>query len=185
MGTALLIIDVQQALCTGEYAAFEADRVIAAINQLSAQMHATNQPVVFIQHEEPSGLLQFGSAGWQLAATLTTGPNDFRVRKTTPDSFLNTELSALLDAHGIDRLVICGLQSDFCVDTTTRRALALGYNVVLITDAHSTVDNGVLSAAQIIAHHNATLTNISSFGKRAIGITAAQLQLDPATCPAN
>lgn len=66
----------------------------------------------------------------------------------------------------MDRLVVCGFQSEFCVDTTTRRALALGYPVTLVADGHSTTDNGVLSAAQISAHHNATLTNIVSFGPR-------------------
>jgi len=56
-------------------------------------------------------------------------------------------------------LIICGLQTDFCVDTTVRRAFTLGYHVTLVADAHSTLDNGVLTAAQIIAHHNATLGN--------------------------
>jgi len=63
------------------------------------------------------------------------------------------------------------------VDTTVRRALGLGYGVVLVADAHSTVDNGVLSAAQIIAHHNATLSNITSFGPRARLIRAEEIRI--------
>jgi nicotinamidase-related amidase len=100
------------------------------------------------------------------------------VRKTTPDSFHRTDLSQRLQEREITRLLICGLQSDFCVDTTTRRALALGYEVVLVADAHSTVDNGVLSAAQITAHHNTTLANMTSFGKRAVVIPAADVRLE-------
>jgi nicotinamidase-related amidase len=80
-------------------------------------------------------------------------------------------------AHQITELVICGLQSEFCVDTTTRRALALGYPVTLVADGHSTRDNGVLSAAQITAHHNHTLANISSFGPRARPVLADQISL--------
>lgn len=175
MSTAVLIIDVQQALCSGEYAAFEIERVIAAINHISDQARAAQVPVIFIQHEEPNGLLQFNAIGWQLASSMSTQPGDIHVRKATPDSFHNTELSQFLHTNGITRLVICGLQSDFCVDTTTRRALALGYDVLLVEDAHSTVDNGVLSAAQIIAHHNTTLSNISSFGPRAVCVAAAEL----------
>jgi nicotinamidase-related amidase len=43
------------------------------------------------------------------------------------------------------------------VDTTCRRATSLGYDVTLASDAHLTRDNGVLTAANIIAHHNFVL----------------------------
>jgi nicotinamidase-related amidase len=175
MTTALLIIDVQHALCTGEEAAFDIERVIERINAVTARARAAGAPVILIQHEEDSGLLQFDTKGWQLAAGLAVLPEDFRVRKTTPDSFHQTTLDGLLKELGITRLVICGLQSDFCVDTTVRRALGLGYDVVLIKDAHSTVDNGVLSAAQITAHHNATLASMTSFAPRIAVIPAAEV----------
>ncbi|MBS0447725.1 MAG: cysteine hydrolase [Proteobacteria bacterium] len=169
--TALLIIDVQQALCTGPWAAHAIDHVIERINALSARARAADLPVVFVQHED-DGPLTHGSAGWQLAAPLETQPSDVRVRKTTPDSFCRTELHELLQQRGIQRLAVCGLQSDFCVDTTVRRALALGYDVELASDAHSTIANGVLSAEQIIDHHNATLANLG-FGPQ-IAVTAAE-----------
>jgi nicotinamidase-related amidase len=76
----------------------------------------------------------------------------------------------------VTELVLCGMQSDFCVDTTTRRALALGYPVVLVSDGHTTVDNAVLSAAQITAHHNETLTNITSFGPRVRALPAHTIE---------
>jgi nicotinamidase-related amidase len=113
-----------------------------------------------------SRALQYGAEGWQLDERLAVQPEDIRVRKTTPDSFHKTELQSLLQARNVEKLVVCGLQSDFCVDCTVRRALALGYPVVLVSDAHSTVDDGVLSAAEISAHHNTTLANIGSFGPR-------------------
>ncbi|MGE8499844.1 MAG: cysteine hydrolase family protein [Pseudomonas sp.] len=167
MGTALLIIDVQAALCSGDEVVHDAERVLATINRLSTRAREAGVPVIQVQHEEGSGAFQFDSPGWQLAEGLLVDATDIRVRKTTPDSFHKTDLTQQLQARGIDRLVVCGLQSDFCVDTSTRRALALGYEVALAADAHSTVDNGVLSAAQIIAHHNVTLGNMTSFGKRA------------------
>lgn len=146
MKTALLIIDVQHALCTGDEAAFAVDRVIENIDALLAQARAAAAPVIFVQHEEAEGSLQFASAGWQLAAGLAALPDDLWVRKTTPDSFHRTELLGLLRQQGIASLIVCGLQSDFCVDSTVRRALALGYPVTLVADAHSTVGNGVLTA---------------------------------------
>jgi nicotinamidase-related amidase len=73
----------------------------------------------------------------------------------------------------VSELIICGMHTEFCVDTTSRRALALGYPVILIEDGHTSAGNAVLSAAQVIAHHNATLTNISSFGPRVRTIASA------------
>lgn len=52
MTTALLIIDVQQALCSGEYECFQIKRVIDSINGLSAKARNKGLPVVLIQHEE-------------------------------------------------------------------------------------------------------------------------------------
>ncbi|MCW3480369.1 cysteine hydrolase [Neisseriaceae bacterium JH1-16] len=177
MTTALLIIDVQKALCSGDEAAFDIDRVIGHINAIGAQARAADVPVVLIQHEEDSEPLQFGSEGWQLDDRLATKPVDLRVRKTTPDSFHRTELHDMLQQRGISELAICGLQSDFCVDSTVRRALALGYHVTLVSDAHSTVDNGALTAAQITAHHNTILRYMTSFGPRISVIPAGEVKV--------
>jgi nicotinamidase-related amidase len=177
MKPALLIIDVQQGLCQGEYAAFESPQVIARINQVSEKARAAGAPVVFIQHESTSGELEFGTDDWQLARGLQTELADLRIRKTTCDSFHLTELQDALKARGVTDLVICGMHTEFCVDTTTRRALALGYPVVLVADAHTTVGNQHLSAAQVIAHHNTTLANIESFGPRVRPIATQDLQI--------
>lgn len=178
MTTALLIIDVQHALCSGEYEAFEFKRVIERINVVSRKAREAGAPVVVIQHEAPGGPLEHGTEGWSLAAGLDVQPTDIYVRKKATDSFHNTDLHGVLQARGVKKVAICGLQSEFCVDTTTRRALALGYPVTLISDAHSTMDNKVLSAAQITAHHNETLANITSFGPRAVAVPASEVKID-------
>jgi nicotinamidase-related amidase len=165
MTTALLIIDMQRALCAGEEAAFGIDNVIEKINALSARARASASPVILIQHEEDEGPLQFGHAGWALAAGLLTAAEDLRLRKRTPNSFHGTDLHRLLQERGVSHVVICGLQTEFCVDTTVRQALPLGYGVTLAADAHSTTD-GALRAEQVIAHHNRTLRWMTSYGPR-------------------
>lgn len=162
MSTALLIIDVQQALCSGEYECFEIQRVIDTINDLSARARAAGVPVVLIQHEEEGELFKPGNPGWQLAEGLQTSPTDHRVRKTTGDSFYQTHLQKLLPPQDFERLVICGLQTDYCVNATLRQAHQLGYDVVLAGDAHSTVDNGNVTAEDIIAEHNRDWADLSS-----------------------
>ena len=115
---------------------------------------------------------------WQLAHGLQVAPSDLRVRKTTPDSFHRTELQEVLERHAIADLVVCGMHTEFCVDTTIRRALALGYPVVLVEDAHTTEGNEHLSAPQVILHHNDTLTNLSSFGPRVRVVSTENLCIE-------
>lgn len=164
MKAALLVIDVQRALCEGIYQVFDARQVVERINSVAGKARAANAPVIVVQHESASPLLAYGSEGWQLCPDLHTEDTDIFLRKTAADCFHKTELDLQLRQRGVSDLIICGMQSDFCVDTTTRRALALGYSVTLVRDGHSTLDNECLSASQIVAHHNATLANITSFG---------------------
>jgi nicotinamidase-related amidase len=109
------------------------------------------------------------------AEGLTILPGDIVVHKTTADSFHRTELNELLKSRGVSELVVGGIQTDFCVDTSIRRALALGYEVVLISNGHTTLANAVLSPEQIIAHHNITLSSITSFGPKVQLIPAEEV----------
>ncbi|PMQ08223.1 Streptothricin hydrolase [Pseudomonas sp. AD21] len=161
MSSALLIIDVQQALCSGQYQCFDIHRVIDTINQLSTRARNCRVPVVLIQHEEKDSPLAHGAEGWQLAEGLLTEAQDLRVRKTAPDSFYQPDLGNLLPGEDFERLIICGLQTDYCVNATVRKAHHLGYDVVLVADAHSTVDNGNMSAEDIIAEHNKDLAHLT------------------------
>ncbi len=175
MTTALLVIDVQQGLCEGDQASVGWQAVVERINHVAEKARAAGAPVIFIQHESTSDFLTFGSDRWQLANGLVARDTDPRIRKTTPDSFNGTELAATLTAHDVSALVICGMHTEYCVDTTTRRALALGFPVTLVADGHTTAGNAALSAEQIIRHHNLTLAGISSFGPRVSLMAAAQV----------
>ncbi|TKB08002.1 cysteine hydrolase family protein [Desulforhopalus sp. IMCC35007] len=162
MKAALLIIDVQNGLFLGNPPA-EADVVIDRINELSKKARDAGVPVFFVQHEQAQGELLYGSHGWGLHADLIRADEDLRLRKTTPDAFLGTELEVKLRSLRIDSLIVCGYASEFCVDTTVRRAAALGFAVIIAADAHTTHDKQHLGGLAIREHHNATLTQISSF----------------------
>jgi nicotinamidase-related amidase len=177
MKTAVLVIDVQQGLCEGDGKAHDCDGVIARINQVTQQARAASAPVIFIQHQSAAGYLEHGTPAWQLANGLHVEPSDLKVGKTTPDSFLRTTLEAVLKECGIDHLVVCGMHTEFCVDTTTRQALARGFEVTLVADAHTSAGNAALTPQQVIAHHNATLTNISSFGPRVTATPCGALKI--------
>jgi nicotinamidase-related amidase len=183
MNTALLVIDVQHALCNGTYAAYDIERVIGRINAVIAKARAAGAPVIFIQHEAQDGPLRFGQDAWQLDPRLDLESSDLRIRKTASDSFHETGLQPMLRARGIETLVVCGLQSEFCVDSSVRGALAQGFDVQLVRDAHSTLDNGVLTAAQIVAHHNVTLANVDSYRGRVTLVAAKDAAFSPSASP--
>ncbi len=83
---------------------------------------------------------------------------------------------ALRQERDVQQLVICGMPSEFCVDTTARRATALGFPVVLVEDGHTSAGNTHLTPQQVIAHHNVTLSHISSFGPRVRTVKAQDVR---------
>lgn len=173
MKRAVVIIDVQRVFETGEHKAHQAEAVIERLNQVTRSARLAGVPVFMVQHSARSGPLARGQEGWHFAQGLTVEAGDIVVHKTTADAFHQTPLQAHLQDRCIAEIVVGGIQTDFCVDTTLRRALALGYEVQLVADGHTTLANSVLSAEQIVAHHNANLSSISSFGPRVRLCTAA------------
>lgn len=160
--TALIVIDVQTGLFTEPgYPVYQEDSVLKNINALIAKARIADVPVFFVQHTESEGPLQLNTPGWQIHSALDVRDSDVRFIKTTPDSFFRTPLETLLKERKITDLVLCGLQTEYCVDTTARSAFAHGYRTVLVSDAHSTYDTGLLKASQIVAHHNGILRSFA------------------------
>ncbi|HVT10987.1 MAG TPA: cysteine hydrolase family protein [Fimbriimonadaceae bacterium] len=157
--TALLVIDVQQGLFEEDPPTINADSLTATINELAGRARAAGVPVIFVQHNDP--WMEIRTPGWQLHSALDAREGEPRVDKQHPDSFYKTKLIDHLS--GIKRLVVCGCQTDMCVDYTSRRAVALGYDVELVADAHSTCNNPILDAQTTIAFYNQML---DGFGAR-------------------
>lgn len=164
MKSAILVIDVQRFLFDPEPQPFEATKVVQRINSLTAWGRNSDHIVVFVQHEQDNTPMEYKSEGWQLQSALAVTFEDKFIRKTTPDSFLNTDLEVLLRQQEVEHLIVCGYATEFCVDTTVRRAAGLGYSVELVSDAHTTHDKDHATGEVIRNHHNCTLPNIASFG---------------------
>jgi nicotinamidase-related amidase len=155
---ALLVIDVQAGLIDGPKRAFKGAETVAQIKSLIDKARASGAPVIYVQHDGAENHpLKVGSPWWQIHPDIAPAEGETVVHKRASDSFYETSLQAELDAMGIEKLVVVGCMTDYCVDTTSRRAISLGYDVDLVTDGHTTWDSDVLTAAQIIAHHNNTL----------------------------
>ncbi|MEO7600321.1 MAG: cysteine hydrolase family protein [Opitutus sp.] len=173
MKSCLLVIDLQTGLLAEKPLADDADAVIGRINSLADRARSEGVPVIYVHHEE-SGL-EFGSASWQLDPRVQSRNGDLSIRKTTVDAFYETGLQQLLAKHAITHLTICGYATEFCVDTTSRRAATLGFPVTLVSDAHTTQDRPYLSAQLIRRHHTDTLVNLSGFPARITAEVAEKL----------
>ncbi|MBG0520772.1 cysteine hydrolase [Enterobacter cloacae] len=156
---ALLIIDMQQGLFRGPASPCSADTVLNNICLLIARARQAQVPIFFASHIGPDNTpFSEQSPLTQLIPELDVNNEvDTVFTKRYPSCFRDTGLQVLLNQRGVKQLVIAGMKTEFCVDTTCRAAPESGFATVLISDAHTTMDNDVLSATDIIAHHNKTL----------------------------
>lgn len=158
--TVLVVIDVQNIMFETEGSVpFEGERVVKVIEGLIASAREHGIPVHYIQHTSEGAGTPFerDSRNWLIRKEIAPQEGDTISLKTSYDGFWKTDLDAILKKLGAKKLVFCGLQTECCVDTTVRSAMAHGYESVLIGDAHTSYDNGVLTGEQIVAHHNQTL----------------------------
>ena len=180
--TALLVIDVQEAMfAPGQQPpVFRPEATVANIAALLAKARTAGARVIYIQHHDQIDLaLQPGQPGFAIRAAIAPEPGETTIVKRICDTFTGTNLEQVLCEAGIERLVTCGIQSDFCVDAATRSAMNRGFGVTLASDAHTTWDNGILTAEQIIAHLNATLPNMSGPGPRIQVKPTAEIEFVP------
>jgi nicotinamidase-related amidase len=160
--SALLIIDVQIGLLELMPPEVQSS-VLSKIKTLLTKARASGIAVIFIQHDGPKGHpLETHTKGWEIHHSLNRVDGEPIVRKRESDSFFETELQGELGKRGVTSLIVAGGMTEYCVDTTCRRATSLGYDVTLAGDAHLTRDNKVLSAASIIAHHNFVLDDFGA-----------------------
>jgi nicotinamidase-related amidase len=177
--TALLVIDVQQDVLAG---AAGRDRVIGTIAGLVDRARAAGTPVVWVQHA--GDYLATGSPGWRLVPELTPRDGEPVVHKQHGDSFEATDLEQVLAGYGVGSLVVSGAESDACVRATIHGAFVRGYDVTLVSDAHTTNDRTVeagpltgqlIPASQIIAHTNMYWSYQSGPGRSAQTAAADQV----------
>lgn len=160
--TALLIIDVQKGIfMRKEYdgmAVYNEDSFIANLKSLIKKAKFAHVPVIYIQHiYENFPPMEKGQPGWEIHPDIKPEENDIVIEKRHADAFFESMLGDVLNNLNIKNLLITGLQTAYCVDTTCRRAYSLGYKNILVSDGHSSLDSDVLPAKNIIDHHNSIL----------------------------
>ena len=133
--SARLVIDVQQSFTRQPHWREDdmpvfTDRLVA----LMAGAKARNVPVVRIMHVEPEGNFSAAS-GLVRPMDFLSQEHEVEFVKTAHNSFTTTGLQRWLTEHGINHLIISGIRTEQCCETTARVASDLGYTVDFVTEA--------------------------------------------------
>lgn len=154
MSEALLIIDIQNFYFEGESCLDGHEQASLNAARLLEHFRKNNRPIFHIVHEKyKANLTEAEMRLQEIHGSVQPREGEPVIPKQTPGSFKNTQLQKLLEDKGISELVICGMMSQMCVDTTTREAFDLDYKCTVIHDACATRSfsfNGLEVPAQFV-----------------------------------
>jgi nicotinamidase-related amidase len=141
---ALIVIDVQQGFDDPVWGPRDNPGAEANIGRLVQAWADAARPIVLVRHDDsdfPGSPLAADSPGFALKPVVADAPHDLFVTKTVNSAFYgDPDLHAWLGERGIRQFVLCGIQTNMCVETTARMAGNLGYDVTVAIDATHTFD---------------------------------------------
>ena len=173
--TVLLIVDVQVGVVCD---AWQAPRVIANVARTVARARAEGVPVLWVQHADEQ--LVSGSDAWQWVPELVPGGGEPVIHKAFNSAFEQTPLEDQLQRLGATRIVLAGAASNWCIRATAYAALERGYDLTLVSDAHTTESMAPeggpkIAAASVIDELNIAMTWLSYPGRSNNIATAEQV----------
>ncbi|NJC23299.1 nicotinamidase-related amidase [Arthrobacter pigmenti] len=140
--TALLVVDAQESFRqrTDDWAATANPKVLDHIAQLVEHARSSGDQVVWVTHSEPGtdGVFDPVNGHVRVVPELKPADNEMQVTKTSVNAFTTTNLQQQLTLRGVRRLVICGIRTEQCCETTARVASDLGFDVEFVIDATTT-----------------------------------------------
>ncbi|WP_347219777.1 cysteine hydrolase family protein [Chryseobacterium sp.] len=167
--TALLIIDVQNDYFPGGKMTLEgAGQAGKNAQQILEYFRKNNLPIIHVRHistNEGATFFLPGTSGAEIHSLVSPSVGEKIIEKHFPNSFRDTDLLKYLQSEKIKNLVITGMMTDVCVESTTRASFDLGFNNIIIGDATATRDrelNGqVVKASEV---QKSFLAGISALG---------------------
>ena len=141
MSRALVVVDVQKSFQQRpNWAAVSNPAIVKQVDRLVSAAREAGDLVVWVLHSEPGTGTVFDPAlgHVRLMDGLAPLDNEPIVTKTSINAFTTTNLQQLLTTHGVREVVICGIQTEQCCETTARVASDLGYDVTFVMDATAT-----------------------------------------------
>jgi nicotinamidase-related amidase len=138
MNTALVIVDVQESFRQRPlWRTASNPGIVADINRLVDAARARHELVIWVLHAEPGSGDVFDPASGHVRPMDGLAPQDGELilTKTAHNAFTTTNLQQNLVSRAIGHLVLCGIRTEQCVETTARLASDLGYEVTFVTEA--------------------------------------------------
>lgn len=164
----LIAIDVQRGFDDSAYWGVR-DNPDCELNIEALLSHWRQQawPIIFVQHDstDPASPLHPGQPGNELKDVITGTP-DLLIRKRVNSSFYGTpDLDAWLKNEGHSQVVICGITTNHCCETTARMAGNLGYDTYFVIDATHTFDRDSPEGATVDAAAISAMTATNLHGE--------------------
>ena len=161
----LIVVDVQVGVMNE---AWDAPRIIGNVARAVEAARTSGTGVIWVQHSDEE--LVRDSADWQLVPALIPVPGEPIIHKQFQSAFEETNLERELEAYGTTRIVLSGAATNWCIRATAYGALDRGYDVTLISDAHSTGDinlgdGDTIPASHIVTELNAVMQWLSYPGR--------------------
>jgi nicotinamidase-related amidase len=163
---ALIVVDVQVGVVSG---AWDVERIVGNISRTVERARHQGVPIIWVQHSD-SDMAQ-GSTEWQWVPDLVPRAGEPLIHKQFNSSFEQTALEEELATLGAAHLVLAGALTNWCIRATAYAALERGYDLTLVSDAHTTstmeLEGGAkIEAASVIADLNVAMTWLSYPGRR-------------------
>lgn len=154
---ALLIVDVQTALIKAD--PYNIKNVINNIKTLISIARENDKEVIYIRHNVNKDKDIIEDQEWDIYAEIAPNRNETIIDKKYNSSFYQTDLKKYLETKGIDTIILMGIQTEYCVDTTCKVAFEYGYKVIIPEETNTTFDNEYLTGNKIYELYNYKIWN--------------------------
>ena len=150
--TALLVVDVQTAMI--EDHPYNEATVLSNIAALISFCRENGLEVIYVRHDGgPGDALERDTDGWQIWPGIAPLAAEKIFDKSFNSAFRGTGLASYLDGKNIKRIILVGLQTEYCIDTTCKVAFEYGYKVLIPEETTSTYDNPSFSGEKLSAYY--------------------------------
>jgi nicotinamidase-related amidase len=172
--TALLVIDAQQSFQHRPYwSPADAPAFFDRMQALIDGAKARQIPILQVFHVEEAGAFSMASGYVKTLAELSIAP-DAAFYKSRHSALIGSGLSVWLIEHGIQQLLVSGIRTEQCCETTTRHASDSGYSVDFVSEATLTFAMTDRVGRQWSAEEIKSRTELVLEGRFARVVTVAQ-----------